>query len=118
MKKVTFILDKSVGKTAKANEIIAQRKHVWLFAYDLKSPLFFQSIMPETEVVVIDEVSVKHLTAIKDIITSKALRVERLFQKPIRIKRPEIIIISSSLTRIDFREEQLLDKYNIEIVEV
>lgn len=115
MKKVTIITGAaSSGKTTKARTITDSKKVVWLDPRNLYDPFLFESITPETEVIVIDDLArEKHLSVIKNLISSPMLMLNKRGKTPIEVERPEIIIVSNDLKEEDFRECS-----NIEIIEM
>lgn len=111
MKKVTIITGAAAsGKTTKAGELTASRKTIWLDRLDLDDPFLFQSVTPETEVIVMDGLAgKKSLSQIKMLITTPMVMVNRKGKMSIEVERPEIIIVSNDLKKDDFRECQHLE---------
>lgn len=111
MKKVTIITGAAnSGKTTKAREMTSSKKAVWLDRLNLDDPFLFQSITPETEVIVMDGLAGKKcLPEIKLLITTPMLMVNRKGKLPIEVERPEIIIVSNDLKKEDFRERPHLE---------
>lgn len=88
------------GKTTKAVQMTENRKTVWLNERALREPFCFQSVTPETECIVIDELVSKN--AINMFLSSDKLQIERENEAPEMIDMPDIIIISGSLNKNDF----------------
>lgn len=106
MKKITIITgNQATGKTTKAKELTASRKTVWLNRLNLDDPFLFQSITPETEVIVMDGLAgKKNLSEIKMLIATPMLMVNRQGKMSMEVERPQIIIVSNDFKKDDFRE--------------
>lgn len=111
MGKVTIIIGAvASGKTMKAKEMTATKKMVWLDRLNFEDPFLFESITPDTEVIVMDELcSKKNLSEIKLLITTPLLMVNRKGKSSFTVERPEIIIVSNYLKKEDFRERPHLE---------
>jgi predicted P-loop ATPase len=112
MKKVTIITGKQgTGKTILAKKLCENKKSIW---FDSLENNFEKQIDIDTESIVIDGLSCSSMPAVKKLITAKTLVFRPSYSKnAIKMERPEVILISNSLTKKDFRKRE-----HIEFIEI
>jgi len=101
MKPVTIITGSPAsGKTTLAKNMCEGKKSIWLSSLDSHS---FSEINIDTDIVVIDGLATKsNLEKLKSFYTAEKIIVEKQLKDPVKIERPELIIISNSLKKEDF----------------
>jgi predicted ATPase len=108
MKKVTIITgNQGTGKTMLAKKLCENKKSIW---FDSLENNFEKQIDIDTEIIVIDDLSCISMPKVKELITAKSLIFRPNYHKsPIKIQRPEVILISNSLTKKDFRKRDHIE---------
>jgi adenylate kinase family enzyme len=109
MNEVTIILGAQFsGKTTLAKKLASGKKSISISSDELLTDSWLKKINEETEIIIVDEVvSFKQVQSLieNSIIT---------FRKPYgitltTIKRPELIIVSSVLTKSDFKDLYVIE---------
>lgn len=101
MKNVTIILgSQASGKTTKAKEMVANKKAILLKQFDTNYP--YSEILKDTEVIVIDELGLRDLAEVKNLIKSDTILINKKHEVPFEMQRPELILVSNSLKKSDF----------------
>ncbi len=101
MKQITIITGKQgSGKTTTAKKMAHGKKQVWIDASDLGHGYGFKDVKEDTDVIIIEGVSVAE--SLKLLITATQIAVNRRQYETMILPKPKIIITSNTLTKSDF----------------
>lgn len=98
-KKVAVIIGKAgSGKSTLAMELIKSRKHVQLTSFMLETPFPFEQVKIDTEVILIDEATVKDMrsSTFSHLCHSDKMGIRRQGKPSFIMKTPEIIVTSQA----------------------
>ena len=102
MKKITFITGpQQSGKTTTAKDMSKGRSTLWVSPSEINNSGFMVRITKETDLIILDGISLKEFQMIKWFVTSTHIMIAGEYAGLIRIKRPEMIIISNEISKAD-----------------
>ncbi len=88
------------GKTTLALKLVKSKKYIKLEQWELKSSFCFKNIEPDTEAIIIDECT--DISPIDSLLKAQQCVVEKQAEWPFIFEIPELVIVSSNLTKNDF----------------
>ena len=100
MKTTIIIGPPNSGKTRKAEELTKDKKAIWIHSNDLSHCFALSEVQKDTEVIVLEDM--RHVVQLKQILMCKTLMVNRQYEPPFTIEKPDLIITSSCLNESDF----------------
>ncbi len=112
--KTTLIVGaRETGKSNLVDKLTKNCKIYRVPEHQINSTFPFQGVDEDTEFIIVEDLKIKNVDRIKELISSEIFRIDRQGKNTIIIKRPQIIITSREVTE---NELQAPNRYQLEYI--